>query len=79
MGFPAFGACARRISVKLLEKQSCLRLMIHVGQEMLTPSGTPDLTPTGVHIHFLPWVRSANFVCLCGLDLLLLLYTTGIS
>ena len=35
----------------------------HVGQEMLTLSGTPDLTPTGVHIHFLPWVRSANFVC----------------
>ena len=30
---------------------------------MLTLSGTPDLTPTGVHIHFLPWVRSANFVC----------------
>ena len=35
----------------------------HVGQEMLTLSGTPDLTPTGVHIRFLPWVRSANFVC----------------
>ena len=35
----------------------------HVGQEMLTLSGTPDLTPAGVHIHFLPWVRSANFVC----------------
>ena len=26
-------------------------------------SGTPDLTPTGVNIHFLAWVRSANFVC----------------
>ena len=24
-----------------------------------------DLTPTGLHIHFLPWVRSANFVCPC--------------
>ena len=30
-----------------------------VGQEMLTLSGTPD----HIHIHFLPWVRSANFVC----------------
>ena len=35
----------------------------HVGQDMLTLSGTPDLTPTGVRIHFLPWVHSANFVC----------------
>ena len=33
----------------------------NIGQEMLTLYGTPDLIPTGVHIHFLPWVRSANF------------------
>ena len=33
----------------------------NIGQEMLTLSGTPDLIPMRVHIHFLPWVRSANF------------------
>ena len=50
----------------------------HVGQEMQTLSGTPDLTPTGVHIHFLPWVRIYGcwfwFVCLAESGFVVLTY-----